>query len=99
MGKVTSMTTKNHYQDEDYTICVRHEELHSCSDDNGLTSNGKFVYDSVSQTQEGKCYGDEQPTEGKMLGENDAYFSRCPQGVFKGDWCQCPGNCGVWRRS
>jgi len=99
MGKVTSMTTKNHYQDEDYTVCVRHEELHYCSDDNGLTSNGKFVYDSVSQTQEGKCYGDEQPTDGKMLGENDAYFSRCPTGVFKGDWCQCPGNCGVWRRS
>jgi len=86
-------------KDEDYTICVRHEELHYCSDDGGLMSNGKFVYDSVSQTQEGKCYGDEQPTDGKMLNGNDAYSYKCPNGVFKGEWCRCQGECGIRRRA
>jgi len=94
MGKVTTIRRTPHSKDVDYTICVRHEELHYCSDDNGLTVNGKYVYDSVSRPEEGKCYGDEQPTDGKQLSENDAVYERCPQGLFKGDWCQCPGNCG-----
>jgi len=94
MGKVTTIRTQHHNEVVEYTTCVRHEKLHYCSDDNGLTSNGKFVYDSVSRPQEGKCYGDEQPTDGKQLDAIEAYYDRCPKGVFKGDWCQCPGNCG-----
>jgi hypothetical protein len=98
IGKVSSMYSKPHTEGKTYTICKKFEVLNYCSDDKGITSNGKSMYDSQTRTEEGICIGDQQPTADGLILEDAPIRSlpaKCPAGTFTGDWCRCDAGCGT----
>lgn len=81
-----------------YTICNQMERLHACSEDGGITPNGKFLYNRVVNAVAGTCLGDTQTTEVgeaslKLGTYRDDTHGYCPAPMASGPWCTCDESC------
>lgn len=94
IGSLPTLQTESHSQTESYQVCARHERLHKCSDDGGITWAGTRSYKRIPSPKAGTCIGDQQSQAPGELRLNGGRRKECPQGTFTGPWCKCQDDCG-----